>query len=132
MFTDFKDPNIDFNETYLESILINLFSNAIKYRSPDKNLVIHAASKNDKNENTIFSFSDNGTGIDVIRHKDRLFGLYQRFHNTTEGHGLGLYIIKSQIEALNGTIEIESEPDKGTTFIITFKKQSFEGQTKQY
>lgn len=124
VFTDFTDPEIDFNETYLESILINLFSNAIKYRSPHRNLVIHASSKYDANGNTIFRFSDNGTGIDVIRHKDRLFGLYQRFHDTTDGNGLGLYIIKSQIDALDGKIEIESEPDKGTAFIITFKKKS--------
>lgn len=132
VFSDFTDPEIDFNETYLESILINLFSNAIKYRSPDRNLVIHASSKCDDNGNTIFRFSDNGTGIDVIRHKDRLFGLYQRFHDTTDGNGLGLYIIKSQIEALKGTIEIESELDKGTTFIITFKKQSFYDQKNSF
>ncbi|MCW3108540.1 MAG: domain S-box protein [Segetibacter sp.] len=121
VFTDFKDAEIDFNETYFESILINLFSNAIKYRSPKRSLVIRASSKNENNGNTIFRFSDNGTGIDIDRHKDRLFGLYQRFHNSIEGQGLGLYIIKSQIEALNGTIEIESTLNKGTTFIITFK-----------
>lgn len=122
--TDFTDPDIDFNETYLESILINLFSNAIKYRSPHRNLVIRASSENDNNGNTIFRFSDNGSGIDIEKHKDRVFGLYQRFHDSVEGHGLGLYIIKSQIEALNSTIDIESTLDKGTTFIITFKKQS--------
>ncbi len=125
VFTNFRDPDIDFNETYFESILINLFSNAIKYRSPDRGLVIQTSTENDSNGNTIFRFSDNGSGIDVNRHKDKLFGLYQRFHDTIEGQGLGLYIIKSQIEALNGTIEIESELDKGTTFIITFKKQYF-------
>jgi PAS domain S-box-containing protein len=122
--TDFTDPDIDFNETYLESILINLFSNAIKYRSPHRSLVIHASSENDNNGNTIFRFSDNGSGIDIEKHKDRVFGLYQRFHDSVEGHGLGLYIIKSQIEVLNSTIDIESTLDKGTTFIITFKKQS--------
>ncbi len=89
VFTDFRDPDIDFNETYFESILINLFSNAIKYRSPDRRLVIHALTKNDNNGNTIFRFSDNGSGIDTNRHKDKLFGLYQRFHENTEGHGLG-------------------------------------------
>lgn len=130
VFTDFTDPEIDFNETYFESILINLFSNAINYRSPERNLVIRASTVFDENGNTIFRFSDNGTGIDVNRYKDRLFGLYQRFHDNIEGQGLGLYIIKSQIEALNGTIDIESEPDKGTTFIITFKKQFYEGEKK--
>jgi PAS domain S-box-containing protein len=121
--TDFMVRDINFNETYLESIMINLFSNAIKYRSPDRTLIIKASSVNNEAGDTIFCFSDNGTGIDLKRYKDRLFGLYQRFHSDIEGSGLGLYIIKSQIEALNGNIEIESEPDKGTTFIITFKKQ---------
>jgi signal transduction histidine kinase len=121
--TDFSSAKIFFNETYLESILINLFSNAIKFRADGRKLLIHASSKNDEAGNTIFRFSDNGSGIDVIRHKERLFGLYQRFHNKVDGHGLGLYIIKSQIEALNGKIEIESDVEVGTTFIITFKKQ---------
>jgi len=56
------------------------------------------------------------------RHKDKIFGLYQRFHDNVEGKGLGLFIIKSQIEATGGKIVIESEPDVGTTFIITLRQ----------
>ena len=68
------------------------------------------------------NFTDNGIGIDTERHKDKLFKLYQRFHDNPDGKGLGLYLIKSQIETLGGTIEIESKVDVGTTFIIKFKK----------
>ena len=61
-------------------------------------------------------------GIDLGKHKNKVFGLYQRFSDETEGHGLGLFIIKSQITALGGNIEIESEVDKGSSFIITLKR----------
>ena len=66
----------------------------------------------------------NGSGIDLSRHKNKVFGLYQRFHNDIEGQGLGLFIIKSQIVALGGKIEVESKPHKGTTFTITFRNPS--------
>ncbi len=64
---------------------------------------------------------DNGSGIDIRRHRDQIFGLYQRFHSNVDGAGLGLYMVKTQIMALGGKIEVESEIDKGTTFYITFK-----------
>lgn len=124
VITDFRVNKINFNRTYFESILENLLSNSIKYRSRKRGLVITISSHLDANGNTIFRFSDNGLGIDLLRHRDKVFGLYQRFHNNIEGHGLGLFIVRSQIVALGGTIEIQSEPDKGATFIITFKKHS--------
>lgn len=121
--SDFKWKKIDFNKTYFESILVNLMSNAIKYRSGKRNLVIKMSSDMDAKGNPVFTFSDNGSGIDMSRHKHKVFGLYQRFHTNAEGQGLGLFIIKSQIVALGGKIDVESEPDKGTTFTITFKNQ---------
>jgi signal transduction histidine kinase len=66
-------------------------------------------------------YSDNGIGMNMERVKHKIFGLYQRFHNNTEGKGMGLYLIHSQITALGGTIEVESEEGVGTTFTITFK-----------
>jgi len=68
-------------------------------------------------------FEDNGLGIDMKRNKDRIFGLYQRFHDHADSKGLGLYIVNSQIRVMGGEIEVESEVDKGTTFIITFKNE---------
>ena len=55
------------------------------------------------------------------RVKDKIFGLYQRFHSNADSKGIGLYLIQSQVHALGGTIEFESEENIGTTFIITFK-----------
>ena len=55
--------------------------------------------------------------------KDRIFGLYQRFHDTHDGKGIGLYLIKSQVTALGGKITVDSEVDKGTKFSIAFKNQ---------
>ena len=121
--TDFQSRFITINKVYLESIFVNLLSNAIRYRAPGRPLNIVVRSSEDAAGNVVMKFTDNGTGIDLIRHKDRVFGLYQRFHDKIEGHGLGLFIMKSQIEATGGTIQIESSPNEGTSFIITFKKQ---------
>jgi PAS domain S-box-containing protein len=106
------------NKTYLESIFLNLFSNALKYRSLERPLEITITSESISNERTQIRFSDNGIGIDMKRHKESVFGLYQRFHESIEGKGIGLFLIKSQITALAGTIYIESEVGKGTSFII--------------
>jgi len=113
-----SDPYTKSNKTYLESIFLNLFSNALKYRSLERPLEITITSESISNERTQIRFSDNGIGIDMKRHKERVFGLYQRFHESIEGKGIGLFLIKSQITALGGTIYIESEVGKGTSFII--------------
>ena len=112
---------LNINKAYLESILLNLFTNAIKYRSPKRTLRIFVSSK-EIGDTIILAFKDNGIGIDLERNKDKIFGLYQRFHNYPDSKGLGLYLVKSQVESMGGTIVVESEVDKGTTFIITFKK----------
>jgi signal transduction histidine kinase len=112
---------LNINKAYLESILLNLFTNAIKYRSPKRILRIFVSSKEIGNQ-IILVFKDNGIGIDLERNGDKIFGLYQRFHNYSDSKGLGLYLVKSQVESMGGTISVESEVDKGTTFTITFKK----------
>lgn len=112
---------LNINRAYLESILLNLFTNAIKYRSPKRTLRVFVSSK-EVGENIILIFKDNGIGIDLERNKDKIFGLYQRFHNHPDSKGLGLYLVKSQVESMGGSIIVESEVDKGTTFTITFKK----------
>jgi PAS domain S-box-containing protein len=112
---------LNINKAYLESILLNLFTNAIKYRSPKRTLRIFVSSKEVGNQ-IVLVFKDNGIGIDLERNGDKIFGLYQRFHNYSDSKGLGLYLVKSQVESMGGTISVESEVDKGTTFTITFKK----------
>jgi signal transduction histidine kinase len=63
---------------------------------------------------------DNGLGIDLEKHGNRLFGMYKTFHKNANARGLGLFITKNQIEAMNGMVEVESEVNVGTTFKITF------------
>jgi signal transduction histidine kinase len=101
----------------LQSIFYNLLSNAIKFKSPERKLKVVATSKR-INGKAILEITDNGLGFNIRLHHEKLFKLYKRFHTHVEGRGLGLYLIKSQIEVLHGTIEVDSEPDKGSTFKV--------------
>ena len=67
-------------------------------------------------------FKDNGLGIDTVMHKEKIFRMHQRFHSHVEGKGLGLFLIKSQVESLNGSIDLESREGEGATFILKFRK----------
>ena len=116
-----EDLRIHFPRHYLHSILLNLFTNAIKYKSGERDLLISLKTR-EGNDFTQLFFSDNGIGINLDKYGNKIFGLYQRFHTNIEGKGLGLYIIKSQIEAMDGKIEVDSLPEVGTTFCIYFKK----------
>jgi PAS domain S-box-containing protein len=117
-----KTKTLVINKTYLESILLNLMTNSLKYRDEKRQLRISITSYSEDNM-TIIKFTDNGIGIDLERNKDKVFGLYQRFHNHTDSKGLGLYLVKSQIEAMGGNIAIKSEVGKGTSFKLSFKNQ---------
>ena len=112
-------PNLLYNNEYLESILLNLLTNAIKYRSPERTAKIEIKTYLEE-EKTVLTFSDNGLGINLNRHKDKLFGLHKTFHRNSDAKGVGLYLTKTQIESMGGTISAESEVDKGTTFKIVF------------
>lgn len=105
---------------YVESILYNLISNAIKYRDPTRPPVISLKTTVDQ-EFVCLIVSDNGLGINLAKHRQNMFTLYRRFHTHMEGKGLGLYLIKTQIIALGGKIDVESELNKGTTFKVYFK-----------
>ncbi|WET01615.1 PAS domain-containing sensor histidine kinase [Flavobacterium sp. YJ01] len=115
-----KLPQLIINKAYIESILLNLLTNSIKYKSENRKLKIAITAEQVDNK-TIITFKDNGIGIDLERNRDKVFGLYQRFHNYPDSKGLGLYLVKSQVETMGGTIAIDSEVNKGTTFTITFK-----------
>lgn len=117
---DFNEaPKILYPKTYLESILQNLLSNAIKYRSPSRQLQLHISSRIINNK-TELRVGDNGLGIDMERFGEKLFGLHKTFHDNKEARGVGLFLTKTQVEAMGGTVAAESEVDKGTTFIIRF------------
>ena len=117
---DFKVKSIKYVPAYIESIFQNLIGNGIKYRHPDRAPKIIIKSFKDEKGNVHLHFSDNGLGIDLERHKSKIFGLYKTFHRHEDSRGVGLFLTKNQIESLNGTIEVESTPGKGTTFKITF------------
>ncbi|GAB3162855.1 PAS domain-containing sensor histidine kinase [Telluribacter humicola] len=121
MLDDTAAPCISFDRTYLESIFLNLLTNSIKYRSYQRSLKVDITTS-DKGSEVEVVYRDNGIGINMKRYRDRLFGLYQRFHDRPDSKGLGLYLIKSQIESMGGSIQVKSQVDVGTTFTICFKK----------
>lgn len=128
--TDFRQAPLVYTvRPILSSILFNLLSNAIKYRSPERPLNLKILSSRIENGVTL-EVSDNGLGIDLEQNDRNVFGLYKRFHTHTEGKGLGLYLVKLQIESLGGNVQIESKLNVGTTFKVTFKEPTgVEGQT---
>jgi signal transduction histidine kinase len=107
---------------YIQSILYNLLSNAIKYRDPERKCVI-SISAYERNGNVIFEVADNGLGIDLPPERlNEIFHLYKRLHTHVQGKGLGLYLVKSQVEGLHGTIDVRTARGKGTTFIVSIPK----------
>ncbi len=111
-------------KSYIYSIMLNLLSNAIKYRQPDIPLSIHISCTED-DKNIYLTVQDNGSGIDLQKNKDKIFGLYKRFHgNNIEGRGIGLNLVKAQAESLGGRIEVESAVNQGTTFKVCLPKNN--------
>ncbi|MGB5369579.1 MAG: PAS domain-containing protein [Flavobacteriaceae bacterium] len=108
---------------YLESILMNFITNGVKYKEPSRNPIITlSAAKSGKY--TVVSIRDNGLGIDLKKYGDKLFGMYKTFHNHKDARGIGLYITKNQIEAMNGKVETKSKVGVGTTFNIYFNDEN--------
>jgi signal transduction histidine kinase len=105
----------------LYSVFYNLISNSIKYCQKGVSCIIAIKSKLEKNKLTLI-FKDNGMGIDLEKKGDQVFGLYKRFHTNIDGKGVGLFMVKTQVEALGGKISITSGVNKGTTFKIEFER----------
>lgn len=115
------DVTVHYNPAYLESILLNFTTNAIKYSSPERRPVISYDFSVEKGVK-VLSVSDNGVGLDLKKHKNSLFGMYKTFHKHQNSRGIGLFITKNQVEAMGGKIKVESEVNKGTTFKIYFNE----------
>ena len=105
-----------FSKANLRSIIYNLLSNAIKYRSPDRSLIVEITCKEDSNY-IMLEISDNGLGIGENQ-KEKIFGMFKRFHTHVEGTGIGLYIVKRIIENYGGKIVLDSEEGVGSTFRV--------------
>ena len=108
---------------YIDSILMNFITNAVKYKDPERDPVIELSVKKNKSY-SILSIEDNGLGIDLKKYGDKLFGMYKTFHHNSDARGIGLFITKNQIEAMNGKITVESEVGKGSTFNIYFNEKN--------
>ena len=120
VFSEFSEvPSIEYIPFYMESILMNLISNAIKYRHPDRKPVVDLYTYMEGGKYCLM-VKDNGLGIDLKKYGNKIFNMYQTFHDREDAVGIGLFIVKNQVEMLQGTIEVESTVDLGTTFIIRF------------
>ena len=113
------DVCIKASRAYVYSIFHNLISNALKYRNKERPPAVSVTYAKENNQHVI-KIQDNGIGIDLNRFGNRLFKLYGKLEKRTEGRGLGLYMVKAQVESLGGTIQVESTPGVGTTFFIRF------------
>ena len=114
---------VKYNPAYLESILINLVSNSLKYRDPEHPPIIRISAF-DEDDTTCLSVADNGLGIDLKLHGHKLYGMYKTFHRHEEARGMGLFLVKSHVEAMGGRINAESAPGKGSTFTIEIPREN--------
>lgn len=120
---DFTDAEcVTYPSKYLYSIVHNLISNALKYQSPERNPVILLKTKKEEGS-IILSVSDNGLGMDLTKHKDKIFKIGKVFHSHPNAKGFGLFMTKTQVEAMGGKIWLESTPDQGSTFFIELVNQ---------
>ncbi len=118
--TDFSQANTVFGaKSYVVNIFYNLILNAINYAKEGVPAIINVSAEQTK-ETVILKFADNGIGMELTPEKERkIFDMYGRLSGATEGKGFGLYLVKTQVEAMDGQIEVESEKEVGSTFTIT-------------
>ena len=111
---------VKFNAAYMESVLLNLLTNSLRYSEPNRvpEISITGTKVNGK---WMLEVKDNGIGIDLERNRDKLFGLYKTFSEKPNSRGVGLFITKNQIDAMNGSIEVESTPGEGSVFKVIFQ-----------
>ena len=122
IITDFLElKEVKFNSDYLESIFLNLVTNSIKYAQPEIPAIISITSRITEEMQQLI-YTDNGLGFDMENVKDKIFKIHQRFHDHEDSRGIGLYLVHNHIVSLGGEIEVESEVNKGTKFIISFKQ----------
>jgi light-regulated signal transduction histidine kinase (bacteriophytochrome) len=112
-------PTVQADALQLQQLFQNLIANGIKFRRPEVAPVVHVSARRNGGAWT-FAVSDNGIGIEA-QYLDRLFVLFQRLHSRAEdsGTGIGLAICKKIVERHGGTLRVQSEPGRGTTFAFT-------------
>jgi len=110
---------VKFNPAYMESVLLNFISNALRFSDHHRTPEI-LISGTRENGNWVLEISDNGIGIDMDRHGEQLFGMYKTFTDSPQSRGIGLFITKNQMDAMGGRLSVESIVDVGTTFKLHF------------
>ncbi|HVD97108.1 MAG TPA: sensor histidine kinase [Cytophagaceae bacterium] len=124
MVTDFsKIPVIVTIRPLIYSILYQLIENSIKFRQEDRPLRITIQTRQLRDLSVVIVVTDNAQGIDLNLVSDKIFQPYQRFDLHKEGKGFGLFIVKTQVEALNGEVTVESELGVGTTFSVVIPQR---------
>ena len=121
--TDFSETEfVSGNSFYLHSIFLNLITNSIKYARPGIPPVISITSKKDRDASRLL-FSDNGTGFDMEKDGNKIFGLKQVFTDHDNSNGIGLFLVKNYMNNIGGTITVSSQVNSGATFCLTFQDQ---------
>lgn len=116
-----QDLKVLGNKHYIYSVVQNLVSNALKYARPNVPPIINIELIDD-GKYAVFKVKDNGLGINLARHGRKLFGLHKTFHRNEDAKGVGLFMVKTQVESMGGTIKVESEPEKGSIFTVQLPK----------
>ncbi len=116
-----EDLNVRAIPAYLDSIVLNFLTNAIKYKSDERVPIIELSSEV-QGDFVVFKVKDNGLGIDMEKFGDKIFQMYKTFHYNEDAIGIGLFITKNHIESLGGKVEVKSEVGIGTEFVIYLKK----------
>ncbi len=106
-----------FNQKYLEEIFVELITNALQFSHNHRPPVINFAARAEGN-NVFITVGDNGIGMDMLKTKNKIFGLYQRFHNIGNGKGLGLYMVQAKLNAFSYTLTAESVVNGGSVFTL--------------
>lgn len=119
--TTHEEGIVDIDRDKYEKILLNLLSNAIKYSSENKNIYVNLELHEDSFKVHV---KDEGIGIP----KDKIKYIFQSFAQVqstlakeSDGTGLGLSLVQKYVELMNGNIDVYSEIDKGSTFVVEFK-----------
>ncbi|WP_198172741.1 sensor histidine kinase [Hymenobacter ginkgonis] len=107
-----------FAAKHVYSVMLNLVSNALKYRHPDRAPVVRVRSHREQGR-LVVRVQDNGLGLSHEQ-QDQLFRLFKRLHSHVEGTGVGLYLVKKILDNAGGSIQVESELGRGSTFIVNF------------
>lgn len=113
-------PSIRYVKQHMFSFIQNVLTNSIKYKHPERDPEVTLKTYK-SNGYICLAVEDNGIGIDLKTHGEKVFSMFNRFHNGPEGKGLGLYLVKSQLESLGGNITIDSHPGIGTTLKLFLK-----------